>query len=456
MGKPQTLTLSVTIAAALATAVVGLVPALRFAYHAPEVRVGLEACAALIALVVAYLALGRFRRARRLDSLLLATGLGVISFSNLLAAALLAFPATDAGRLAVNTGNAVGAGLMAAAAFTSTRPLGRHHNEALALLGAVAAVLAVAFAAVFAFDRLLGEATTAAGNASHPALETDPGLLVAQLAAMVAFFLAAAGFARRADSEGDPFFSFVAVGVTLGAFARLNYVLFAPSQGGLVRTGDVFRALFYVVLLVGAGREIEGYWRRLAQTAVLEERRRIARDLHDGVAQELAFIGRRAKRLAARSDDDAAREIAASAERALGDSRRAIAALTKPLDVPLADVLAEAVEEIATRYDVALAIDFSRDVEVDADRREALVRIACEAVSNAARHGGARQVRLALSNSDGVRFAVTDDGAGFSPDDPVPGRFGIAIMRERAHAVGGSFELRSAPGSGTHVEVVLP
>jgi signal transduction histidine kinase len=457
MNKPEKLVLAVAAAAAAATAVVALVPSLRFAYHAPEVRVGLETCAALIALTVAYLALGRFLRARHLDSLLLATGLGVISLSNLLAAVLLAFPTTDLGRLSVNGANAVGAGLLAAAGFARSRPLARHRREPLALLAAVAALLAVAFGVLFAIDQIVGPvAVEARSSARHPAFENDPGLLAAQIAALAAFLLAAIGFARRADREGDTFYSFVAVGVTLGAVARLNYILFAPSQGGLVRTGDVFRALFYIVLLVGAGREIEGYWRRLAQTAVLEERRRIARDLHDGVAQELAFIGRRAKRLAARSDDDSAREIAASAERALGDSRRAIAALTKPLDVPLADVLAEAVEEVAARYDVKLALDFARGVEVDADRREALVRIACEAVANAARHGGADVVRVALSNANGVRFAVHDDGVGFRPDQPVAGRFGIAIMRERAQAVGGSFDLRSSPGSGTRVEVVLP
>src|SRR2546421_1910495 len=129
MRKPQSLVLAVAVLAACATAIVALEPSLRFAYHAPEVRVGLESCAALIALVVAYLALGRFRRARHADSLLLATGLGVISGSNLLAAVLLAFPASDAGRLVVNGANAVGAGILAFGAFASPRPFARHRNE---------------------------------------------------------------------------------------------------------------------------------------------------------------------------------------------------------------------------------------------------------------------------------------------------------------------------------------
>jgi signal transduction histidine kinase len=93
---------------------------------------------------------------------------------------------------------------------------------------------------------------------------------------------------------------------------------------------------------------------------------------------------------------------------------------------------------------------------VATDAREALVRIACEAVSNAARHGHARVVHLRLARNGGVHFGVADDGAGFDPEAPSASRFGIAIMRERAQAAGGSFMLRSAPGRGTELEVVFP
>jgi signal transduction histidine kinase len=294
-----------------------------------------------------------------------------------------------------------------------------------------------------------------ARNGKHPELERHVTLLVGETAAMIAFVAAAFGFARRLRVEADTFFSYLVVASILGALAQLNYILFASAAENLVRTGDIFRALLYVVLLVGAAREIGEYWRRLAQTAVLEERRRIARDLHDGVAQELLFIGRRATRLAA-AGDETAREIQASAERALGDSRRAIAALTRPLDQPLDEVLTEAVSEVASRYHVELDLEFEPGVNVPSDAREALVRIACEAVSNAARHGHAKVVRLWLARNGGVHFGVADDGAGFDPEAPSSSRFGIAIMRERAQAAGGSFSLQSAPGRGTELEVVFP
>ena len=162
--------------------------------------------------------------------------------------------------------------------------------------------------------------------------------------------------------------------------------------------------------------------------------------------QELLYIGRRATRLAA-TGDETAREIQASAERAIGDSRRAIAALTRPLDQPLDEVLTEAVEEVAARYDVQLDLAFDPAVSVGADAREALVRIACEAVSNAARHGHAkRRARLALERQ---RRALRRRRRRrrLRPDVPNSSRFGIAIMRERAQAAGGSFRasLRARP-----------
>jgi signal transduction histidine kinase len=317
---------------------------------------------------------------------------------------------------------------------------------------AAASFVVVLAAALAVLDALRpSESVPAHLDLTRPAIEHHVDLLVPQVGAIVCCTVAAIGFSRRAALLGDRFYASVAAGTTLAAFARLHYILFAPTLTGLVRTGDAFRFLFYGVLLVGAGREIRSYWRGLADSAVLEERRRIARDLHDGVAQELAFIGRRARRL----DDARAREIAAAAERGLNDSRRAIAALTQPLDRDLADVLAEALGDVAGRHGVALDLHLAREVEVDAEAREALARIACEAVANAARHGGAEIVRVELSRGDRIRFAVEDRGRGFDPRSPAPGRFGLTIMRERAEAVGGSFRIASRPGSGTTVEVEL-
>jgi signal transduction histidine kinase len=190
---------------------------------------------------------------------------------------------------------------------------------------------------------------------------------------------------------------------------------------------------------------------------VLEERRRIARDLHDGLAQELAFIGRNLRRLD--DGDETVTRLRASAARALSESRQAIAALTKPLDVPLAVTLADAARETGEREGTEVDVVVPHGIELDYRRRDALIRIACEATTNAARHGSARHVRVeVVDDRRRVRLRVVDDGSGFDPEHTLSHRaqgLGLTSMRERAHAVGGSFDIFSLPGHGTTVEVVV-
>jgi len=189
-----------------------------------------------------------------------------------------------------------------------------------------------------------------------------------------------------------------------------------------------------------------------------EERRRIARDLHDGVAQELAFVARRARRMALETGDRGLDQIVAAAERGLTESRRQLAALTQPLDEPLDTALARAVEEVAARDGANVELDLMPGVRVGYEAREVLIRIACEAVSNAIRHAHPRAIRVRLTGGDTVRLTVVDDGVGFDPASVLPGPgsgFGLTSMRERAESLGAKFRLDSRPRAGTEVEVVL-
>jgi signal transduction histidine kinase len=205
------------------------------------------------------------------------------------------------------------------------------------------------------------------------------------------------------------------------------------------------------VLLWAAVAEVAG---AVAARAAECERRSIARDLHDGVAQELAFIHRRAARLAGQPD---AADIVDAAERALLDSRWAIEHLAQAPDEPLDRVLERHAAVIAARTGVAVTFSTSAParlvtVRADPEVREALARILGEAVSNA-RHGNATRVHVELS-VDPVRLRVIDDGTGFDPAARAPG-FGIAAMRERAALVGADLSVRSGPGAGTEVAVEL-
>ena len=172
---------------------------------------------------------------------------------------------------------------------------------------------------------------------------------------------------------------------------------------------------------------------------MLEERRRLARDLHDGLAQELAFISRLSRQTA--PIETQASAIQAAAERALDESRRAIAALDAAAG-RAARPGAGAGGGGGGRPRRAGADPGARataDLRVRRDVQEALIRVACEAVSNATRHGHAEMVRVRVEARGGLELLVLDDGIGFDTRqlDGASGRFGITAMRERIEALGG-------------------
>ena len=309
---------------------------------------------------------------------------------------------------------------------------------------------------------MLAEATTALAGAFSIGVDTSghDAALAMQLILVALYAFAAIAFLRRAERDGDAFMAWLAVAAVLRVFAGIDYA-FSPSlERGWVYTGDVFRIGFYCALLAGAGAEVTRYWQASRDAAVLDERRRIARDLHDGLAQELAFIVRRAKRaLEGRARPADTVQIANAAERALDESRRVIATLTRPLDEPLDVVLSEAVKGVADRVGATVALALDPGVHVSADVREALVRIAREAVTNAARHGDAGLVRVELENGTGLKLRIVDDGRGFDAAATARqrrrGGFGLVSMSERAKAVGGTLHVASERGAGTTIEVEL-
>ena len=448
----------VTALCAAITAAVALWPGLHVAYRLPELHVALETAEAIIASVAVYLVAGRFARRRRLDDLLLAYALGVFALTNLafgtVAAALVVGP-TRVAIWAAIAGRLVGAIALCAAAFAPSRPVRLRSLPAPALLLAAALpVGAVVAIALLEPDLPIGvDAEPAAGSTDPPRLVGHPAVLGVQLIVMALFAAAAVGFARRAEREGDDLLAWLAAASVLGAFARVNFFLYPSLYTEWVSSGDAFRLLFYLTILVAAAREVRVHWQTAAEAAVLEERRRIARDLHDGLAQELAFVARNLQRLDQASP--VVRRLEAGAARALTESRRAIAALSEPLDRPLDAALAEAAQDVAAREGTHVALALAPDVTVSAAQREGLVRIVSEAITNAARHGQADLVRVELEQNSGIRLRVADAGQGFDPGSPRSGGFGLTSMRERAEAIGGRFRLSSAPGRGTEVEVLL-
>jgi signal transduction histidine kinase len=181
----------------------------------------------------------------------------------------------------------------------------------------------------------------------------------------------------------------------------------------------------------------------------------MARDLHDGLAQELAYISRNLDLVTEETDGYAAERLRPAVERAQVDLRAAINALAPPMNQAVEVALTEATSEIAERFRIDLKLDVVPGVQLSPGRAEALIRIACEAVTNAARHSGAHSVTLHLVRDGSlVRLRVEDRGCGFDTSDPGSG-FGLIAMRERARSVGGQLRICSAPGRGSEVYVAV-
>ena len=439
------------------TLVVVVVPDVRFAYRAPALHIVLETAEAGIALVVAYLVGGRFREHRRVQELLLTSGLVVLSAANLflsaLPAALLLDRGEDLSRWAPLSVRLFGTILVAAAALVPPEATVRTGLVRRAVLGGSVLVVVLTTVAVLWADRLppVIEPGLDLSDAGQPLFGGHPVALAAQVLNLLLYAAAAVAFTRQAQaSRDDELLRWLGAGCALAAVARVDYLLFPSLYSEYVYVGDAFRLGFYLCLLVGAAREIRSYW---ARAAVLEDRRRLARDLHDGLTQELTFIYSQSHLLLKRPDDRRIpSQISAAAGRALDEARQAIGALTRPADQAFAESFQQSVEDLARRHGIRTATEIEQEVVVTTEQAEAIFRITAEAMRNAVRHGQASCVSVALTASPLV-LTVEDDGGGFHPDGLVSRGFGLTSMRERAEGTGASYALTSADGQGTRVRV---
>jgi signal transduction histidine kinase len=170
------------------------------------------------------------------------------------------------------------------------------------------------------------------------------------------------------------------------------------------------------------------------------------------------FIWSQTRRFPERDPHQRFQVVAGAAERAIDESRRAIAALTMPIDQPLDEVISRTAYEIAGRLGVTIKTDLDEGVQASPEIREGLLRIVREAVTNASRHGGAELITVRLSCKDGLCLRVVDDGLGFDVSQARRNArgFGLISMEERAREMGGTFRISSEPGTGTEIEVQLP
>ena len=272
------------------------------------------------------------------------------------------------------------------------------------------------------------------------------------------FLVAACGFA--AWSRGDAVNAWLLAGsaLLLGG-TQLHMVSDTPVPSDWVTATDAFRICAFALLLILSVRLYRASQAQVATDAIHAERLRIARDLHDGLAQDLAFIASHSERLS--HSNGVEHPLTVAARRALAASRGKIVDLQGSRAPTTEAALREVSAELSSRFavDVSVNADPFAGQEPVLDERSALVRIAREAIVNSVRHGGARKISVTLgAPSDGVLLRVSDDGCGFaSADRATAGTgLGLGMMHDRAAQIGAELQACARTGGGGQIEIVSP
>ena len=289
----------------------------------------------------------------------------------------------------------------------------------------------------------------------------QPILRLANVALLVALLFCTVGYTRQAQRLHDRNVAALAAALTFIFFAQVSGIVFPALPTDYVSASDALRLVAYVLLLSNA------LWRTgqdFAARATQNERLRVSRELHDGLAQQMAMLRLRLGRVAdltmppdERSHD---LEVAQSMlDSASLEVRRAIASLRSEA-VRWQDfdqALQAFSEEFSLMYEVDGRVFAEKsDVRLDSQLQLDVLRILQEAFSNAARHGGAKQIDAVISiEGKALLLTVRDNGYGFDLNRARRG-VGLRSIAERVERREGSLTIDSTPGRGTRIEASLP
>lgn len=223
--------------------------------------------------------------------------------------------------------------------------------------------------------------------------------------------------------------------------------------------------------IIGVAIENAALHQKVQNLAVLEERGRIAREMHDGLAQVLGYVNTKTqavRRLLSMDQvpqaEEALGQLEEAARTVYADVREAIVGLrtTSSSTRGLIPAVREYLECFSRQnsIQVELTVDGQSDVALEPTTEIQLIRIVQEALSNVRKHAKAQRASVQLSAANGhLCLTVKDDGQGFDPERITRGmwpQLGLRTMKERAESVGGTFEVSSVPGQGTTVKLVVP
>jgi NarL family two-component system sensor histidine kinase YdfH len=215
-----------------------------------------------------------------------------------------------------------------------------------------------------------------------------------------------------------------------------------------------------------AHQQLSEYATKVEDLTLSTERQRMARELHDTLAQGLAGLILQLEAVDSHLGQDHPDQAQAIVHQAMGrarvtlaDARSAIQDLrdgTPSID-NLSDAIRQEVDRFTTATGIPCELKLSPPKEIPTSVHEHARRAVAEGLTNIARHAQANNVWLKLWESEGMlEIALRDDGVGFDPTVKLGGHYGLVGLRERARLAGGSLELVSEPGAGTTLTLVLP
>ena len=339
--------------------------------------------------------------------------------------------------------------LFAAAALVRRGLIATRRQAALLLTTPLVVAAAVAVGALLIHGNAAGFEAGA-----HTESTTTALAIALTVPAVVLMLGAAVGFARSVLRQRSTIMWLLGAAAILLA-AAWSHSLHVPGlTANSVSGRECLCAGAFGLILLFASSSRRQLLRAQADELAAAERRRLVGDLHDGMAQDLAFIATYAEHLV--QDFGADHPLTVAARRALAASRGFITDLSASDAPTTAAALRAVANELSIRHGVSVTVE-AHGEDLTARTREAVVRIAREAIVNAVQHGQARHIAVTLeTNDDEFTLRISDDGRGLRNGASTDARrgFGLRAMRERAEAVGGGLVVRERLDGGTAVEAV--
>jgi two-component system sensor histidine kinase UhpB len=305
------------------------------------------------------------------------------------------------------------------------------------------------------------------------------GLALVALVAAVTALLAAVLLYRLTWGRGGPTSdAFTALGLVVLIVAEIQDTFWPSVYSNVVTIADLMRLVATIVLAAGAIADQRTDLRSLrsayaaldrmrvndAERAALEERARLAREIHDGLAQHLWFAKLKFERLAGtlpEADQGLATEVTQALDAAIIEAREALVTMRASLteDVPFADMLTRTIDDFEAQSGLRVELSMTTGIPANLAPRVQveLLRIVSEALNNVRKHADATMVRIHAEVSEGeLVITITDNGRGFIEEEAFDQGMGLRGMRERARLIGGSLSVMSELSGGTTIEARAP